>query len=193
MFRSEDPGEGGIHHMRGHGSRRLWGVSRPFRGLQDSGSGRNTPTAGAVVLPSSGMAQRQVLVAVSAAQLALGVAGLAIALRRGHCYDHPLMRGRPEHIVRDSLWMGTALSAPVVMLAAQALAIRALRSGPDDGARRALGALGVTMTGGYLIERLCRRRLTPRGFDPVETPVVVAGLVGAAAMGVLGHRAQAGR
>ena len=49
------------------------------------------------------------------------------------------------------------------------------------------------MTAGYLMERLGRRRLTTGGFDPVETPVVVAGLAGAAAMGVFGHRAQAGR
>ncbi len=116
-----------------------------------------------------------------------------LGVRRRHPYDTPLMSGRPEHVVRDSWLSGTALSAPVVMLAAQAWAVRSLHRRPDDGARRALGALGVMMTGGYLVERLCRTRLTPSGFDPVETPIVVAGLAGAAAMGVLGHRAQAGR
>jgi hypothetical protein len=134
------------------------------------------------------MAHRQVLVAVSAVQLAAGLAGQVVALRRRRPYDTPVMSGRPDHVGRDSFLLGTALSAPVVMLAAQARAVRSLRSGPDDGARRTLGALGVTMTAGYLVERLCRRRLTPGGFDPVETPVVVAGLVGAAAMGVLGHQ-----
>jgi hypothetical protein len=139
------------------------------------------------------MAARQALVAVSAVQLAAGVAGQVIALRRHHPYDTPLMSGRPENVARDSVLSGTALSAPVVMLAAQAWAIGRLRARPADGARRALGGLGVTMVAGYLAERLCRRRLTPGGVDPVETPVVVVGLLGAAAMGVLGHRDQAGR
>ena len=139
------------------------------------------------------MAPRQALVAVAAVQLATGVAGQVIALRRRHPYDTPIMSGRPENVGRDSFLSGTALSAPIVMLAAQAWAVRRLRSRPGDGARRTLGGLGVTMVGGYLMERLCRARLTPGGFDPVETPVVVVGLLGAATMGVLGHRDQAGR
>ena len=139
------------------------------------------------------MTPRQALVAVSSAQLAAGVAGQVTALRRHHAYDTPLMSGRPEKVARDSWLQGTALSAPVVMLAGQAWATARLRTAPRDGARRALGGLGVVMTAGYLMERLGRHRLTPRGFDPVETPIVVAGLAGAAAMGVLGHRDQAGR
>jgi hypothetical protein len=139
------------------------------------------------------MAPRQALVAASVVQLAVGVAGQMIALRRRHPYDTPLMSGRPEDVGRDSFLSGTALSAPVVMLAGQAWAIRRLHTRPADGARRTLGGLGVVMVAGYLMERLCRARLTPGGFDPVETPVVVVGLLGAAAMGVLGHRDQAGR
>jgi hypothetical protein len=139
------------------------------------------------------MANRSRLVAAFTVQLAAGLAGQVVAIRRRHPYDTPLMSGQPENVARDSLLQGTALSAPVVMLAAQAWAIRRLRAGPDDGARRVLGGLGVVMTAGYLMERLGRRRLTTGGFDPVETPVVVAGLAGAAAMGVFGHRAQAGR
>jgi hypothetical protein len=130
---------------------------------------------------------------VGSAQLAAGLVGQVLALRRRHAYDTPLMSGRPDHVGRDSWLSGTALSAPVVMLAAQLEALRRLHAGPADGARRALGGLGVTMVAGYLAERLCRRRLTPGGVDPVETPVVVVGLLGAAAMGVLGHRDQAGR
>jgi hypothetical protein len=139
------------------------------------------------------MGHRSMLVTVSTVQLAAGLAGQVVALRRRRPYDTPLMSGRPEHVARDSLLQGTALSAPVVLLAAQAWAIARLRTGPHDGARRLLGLLGVLMTGGYLVERLGRFRLSPGGFDAVETPVVVAGLAGAAAMGVLGHRDQAGR
>ena len=79
------------------------------------------------------------------------------------------------------------------MLAAQAWATRRLRRGPDDGARRLLGMLGVVMVPGYLMERYGRAHLRPGGLDPVETPLVLAGLGLAAAMGVLGHRAQTGR
>jgi hypothetical protein len=103
------------------------------------------------------------------------------------------MRGSPEHLGRDSFWAGTAYSAPVSMLGPQLWATLRLRRGPDDGARRLLGMLGVLMVPGYLVERYGRAHLRPGGLDPIETPVVLAGLGLAAAMGVLGHRAEAGR
>jgi hypothetical protein len=139
------------------------------------------------------MAHRRALVAVSTAQLAAGLAGQVVALRRRRNYDVGFMRGRPEHVVRDSFWAGTAYSAPAHMLAAQAWATGRLRRGPDDGARRMLGMLGVIMVPGYLLERYGRAHLRRDGLDPVETPVVLAGLGLAAAMGVLGHRAEADR
>ena len=79
------------------------------------------------------------------------------------------------------------------VLAGELWAIRNLAAGPDDGARRMLGMLGVLMAPGYLAERYVRAHLRPGGWDPVETPVVVALIGLSAAMGVLGHRAQAGR
>jgi hypothetical protein len=78
------------------------------------------------------------------------------------------------------------------MLAAQLFATRSLARGPDDGARRMLGMLGAMMVPGYLLERFGRAHLRPGGFDPVETPVVVAGVGLAAAMAVLGHQAASG-
>ena len=86
-----------------------------------------------------------------------------------------------------------AHSAPAWVLAGQLWAIRNLATGPDDGARRMLGMLGVLMAPGYLAERYVRAHLRPGGWDPVETPVVVTLIGLSAAMGVLGHRAQAGR
>ena len=139
------------------------------------------------------MATRSTLAAASAAQLAAGLAGLVVAVRRRRHYDVGFMKGDPEHVARDSLWAGTAYSAPVTMLAAQVWATARLRRGPDDLARRLLGLLGIVMVPGYLMERYCRAHLRRRGLDPVETPVVLAGLGLAAAMGVLGHRPQAGR
>ena len=130
----------------------------------------------------------QVLVAVSAAQLATGVGGLALALRRRHAFDIPFWRGQPSAVGRDSLLMGTALSAPAVMLGAQAGAIAALLRGPSPAARRLLGGLGAAMVAGYLAERLVRHRLTPSGWEAAESPVIVAGISLAAAMALLGLR-----
>jgi hypothetical protein len=139
------------------------------------------------------MSSRTLLVRVSHAQLTGQVAGLAVALRRKRYYDVGFMTGSAEHIGRDALWNGTAYSAPVHMLAIQLWAIRRLAARPDDFARRVLGALGALNVAGYLAERFFRQHLRPRGFDPVETPVIVASLALAAAMTVLGHRTQAGR
>ena len=139
------------------------------------------------------MTARSALVAVSRAQLVAQLAGLAVALRRGRYYDVGFMRGSPERIRQDAVWSGTAYSAPVYMIAAQAWATARLRRAPSDGARRLLGMLGVVMVPGYLLERSGRAHLRRGGLDPVETPAALAGLGLAAAMGVLGHRDQAGR
>jgi hypothetical protein len=139
------------------------------------------------------MALRRVLVVVSRLQLVAQLAGLAVALRRKRYYDVGFMRGSPENINRDAVWSGTAYSAPVTMLATQLWATRRLADRPDDLARRTLGMLGALNVPGYLFERFARQHLRPGGFDPVETPVVAASLGLAAAMAVLGHRAQAGR
>jgi hypothetical protein len=71
------------------------------------------------------------------------------------------------------------------MLGAQAWALAVLRRGPDERARTALRWLGTGMVAGDLSERQCRRRLTPAGFDPVETPIVAAGFGGTVAMALL--------
>ena len=55
----------------------------------------------------------RLLVAVSVAQLATGVAGLVAALRRRHPYDVFWMHGRTDTIARDTILRGTALCAPV--------------------------------------------------------------------------------
>jgi hypothetical protein len=137
------------------------------------------------------MAPRAALVSLSSAQLAVQAAGLVVAVRRRRHYDIGFLRGSPQHVVRDALWMGTAYSAPAYLMAAQWWATARLRGQPDDGARRLLGMLGVLYCPGYLSERSVRAHL--RRFDPVESPVALAGVGLAAAMGVLGHRDRAGR
>jgi hypothetical protein len=135
------------------------------------------------------MTPRRLLALLSTAQLAAGLAGLVVAVRRRRPYDLPFLSGSTQHVARDSLWMGTAYSAPAPMLLGQAFATANLWRGPDDGARRMLGMLGVLMVPGYLLERSGREHLSRA--DPVETPVVLAGTALAAAMAVLGHREAA--
>ena len=112
---------------------------------------------------------------------------MAVAVRRKRAFDTPVLSGSPGHVLRDAVPFGTAYSAPAPMLVTQALLIpRAARG--DVRASRGLQALGAGMVAGHLIERLGRLRLRPSGWDPVETPIVVAGLGLAAAMAVLGPR-----
>ncbi|RBY92843.1 hypothetical protein [Blastococcus sp. TF02A-30] len=136
------------------------------------------------------MAHRRALVAVSAVQLAAGLGGQVVALRRRRAYDTPFMGGSPDAVGRDSLVLGTALSAPVTMLIAQAWGTARLAGGPDERARAVLLALSTVMVPGYLLERLCRARLTPGGADAVETPLVATGLAGAVAMALLARPGQ---
>ena len=139
------------------------------------------------------MTPRRRLVAISSAQLAAGLAGMTVAVWRRRNYDLGFLRGRPEHVGRDSFLMGTGYSPPVYMLGVQLWAIRRLAAGPDDGARRLLGMSGAVMAPGYLAEKYVRAHLRPGGWDPVETPVVALSIALAAAMAVLGHQDASGR
>lgn len=134
------------------------------------------------------MDRRRLLAAVSATHLACGLAGTVIALRRGRPYDLGWIRGRPDDIARDAIFMGTALSPPISLLVAQAVMTTVVARGRGPRADWGLGVLGAAMVAGYLGERLIWRRLTVPGADPVESPLVVAGMGLAATMAVLGLR-----
>jgi hypothetical protein len=126
------------------------------------------------------------LAAVSAAQLTVGVAGLAVAVRRRRAYDFLfVLRGNPERVARDALSMGTALSAPLPMLVLQGVATLRLRRNMPGPDRVMLGLLGGAMTGGYLGEALVRARLRPAHWDRVESPIAVIGVGLAATMAAL--------
>ena len=137
------------------------------------------------------MKANRLLAAVSAVQLGAGLGGMALAIRRRRAFDIPGRRGQQSAVGRDSLLMGTALSAPAAMLVTQAAATVALLRRPDAAApARVLGGLGTAMVAGYLLERLGRRRLRRSGWDAAESPTVIAGLSLAAAMALLGLRPQ---
>ena len=132
------------------------------------------------------MRRRHVLAGVSLAQLAAGLVGLPIAIRK-RLPSNPVgvhLNLSADHLARDQVVLGTARSAPGVMLAIQAVATAALLRGPSRRARRTLGVLGCIMTFGYLVER--QPPLLPGRFDPVETPVYGVGLLGAVLMAWLG-------
>ena len=128
------------------------------------------------------MRRRHVLAGVSMAQLAAGLVGLPIAIRK-RLPSNPVgvhLNLSADHLARDQILLGTARSAPGVMLAIQAIATAALLKGPSQRARRSLGVLGCIMTFGYLVER--QPPLLPGRLDPVETPAYGVGLLGAVLM-----------
>jgi hypothetical protein len=81
--------------------------------------------------------------------------------------------------------LGTGLSAPIVILMIEAIATARLAAGPSQWAARTLGVLGGAMAGGYLIEREFPGVLAPGGWDPVVTPIAIAGFGLALAMAAL--------
>jgi hypothetical protein len=132
------------------------------------------------------MDRARLLVAVSAAQLASGVAGMIVALRRVHPYDVFWMHGHPDAIACDTLFKGTAFSAPISTLVTQAALTAVMARRPSRRVAQGLRAVGVTMVAGYMGERLVRQRLRPSGWDALESPLIVTALglsVGMAALG----------
>jgi hypothetical protein len=133
-----------------------------------------------------------VLAATSAAQLATGLTGMAVALKRHHPYDFLLLHGSPETMARDSVLMGTALSAPAYMLVAQGVATGQVARGAKAPSDVVLGGLGAAMVAGYLGEALVRRRLRPSGYDRLESPLVATAIALSGAMAILGLGRRSG-
>lgn len=130
--------------------------------------------------------RRLLLAGISAAQVGAGVLGMALAIRRRHAYEFLMLRGDPDHVGRDAMGIGTALSPPALMLLAQAAGTAQLLRAGSASAERVLGVLGAGMVVGYLGEDLVRRRLRRSGWDKVESPLAAVGLMLAAAMAVAG-------
>jgi hypothetical protein len=116
---------------------------------------------------------------------------MAVAIRRGHAYDVGFMKGTSANVARDSILSGTAFSAPVTMLATQAALTAIVATRGSERAATGLRVLGALMASGYLAERLVRHRLSRGGWEPLESPLVAAGLGLSVGMSLLGARARA--
>jgi hypothetical protein len=128
------------------------------------------------------------LVALSGAQLVSGVAGHLIAVRDGRPVNAALLgqRGRADRVARDAWLHGTGLSAPVVMLGAQAVLTARLARRPSRRTARILGLLGTAMACGYLVEQDFRDAFTRGGWDRQVTPVATAAFVLSLSMAAAG-------
>lgn len=140
------------------------------------------------------MGSRRLLVAVSAVQLVAGAAGQLVALRGRRSFDITLLgwRGQPERVGRDSWWIGTALSPPLVMLSIQAAATVRLWAGPSRTATRVLGSFGAAMACGSLLEREVRSALSPAGWNPTTTPIAAGCFTLAVVMAALSLQERSG-
>lgn len=116
---------------------------------------------------------------------------MAVALKRGHNFDVGFMSGHPDSVARESIFQGTAFSAPVTTLVTQAIATTVLARRPSTVAVRTIGIIGGFNIPGYLSERLVRRRLSPAGWDPLETPLLVVEIALSAMMPLLARRVTA--
>jgi hypothetical protein len=136
---------------------------------------------------------RRPLVAISVAPLAAGAVGQLLALRRGLAFNIAGIgwKGQPDRVATESLLLGTGLSAPVTMLAAQAAVIAHFAATGSQNSARALGVLGAAMARGYLVEQEFRTALTPVGWDRAVTPVAAAGFALALSMARLGLSGRA--
>jgi hypothetical protein len=72
---------------------------------------------------------------------------MVVALRRRHPYDMFWMHGQAEEIARDTLFRGTALSAPVSNLLMQAALTAVVAARPSRRAQQAVGCPGGTVGG----------------------------------------------
>ena len=127
----------------------------------------------------------RLLAIVSAAQLMLGFAGLARAIRNRGSFDIGIMRGSPTTIERDQWVTGTSLSAPGLMLVLQTLSTIGLFTSQRQAAARSLMVLGLIMSLGYPAEREVRRAWRHRQL-PNAVLTAAAELL-AVIMVILGH------
>ncbi|MBI1377868.1 MAG: hypothetical protein GC157_10355 [Frankiales bacterium] len=136
------------------------------------------------------MTRHRLLGVVAGLQVATAFVALRYAVERELSMDALGVRREGRDIARDAWFIGTGITPPLVMMAAQATAGSVVMRRPSAPASRVLGALGAVMAAGYLLERESRSALTR--WDPRLTPLTAAGVALTAPMMGLGLRRDAG-
>jgi hypothetical protein len=134
---------------------------------------------------------RGALVACSAAQMVTSTVALRYAVEQGLAVDLPYagIRRRGDDVPRDSWYLGTGVSQPLLLMAVQLTATSCLLRRPSTPAALALTGIGAVMLNGYLTGGPSRRALAPQGWSREVTPLTGVGLALSAGMTAFGIRA----
>lgn len=125
-----------------------------------------------------------VLAVASTLNLLFSVVGFRKAVQEKIPYDIGFMKGTAEHIARDQITLGSALSPPTIMMVAQAAGTARMFKNPGAGAARLLGVLGLAMSIAGSMERLFHESV--RNPNRSTTPIVAGEGSMAIVMAVLG-------
>jgi uncharacterized membrane protein YraQ (UPF0718 family) len=125
-----------------------------------------------------------VLAVASTVNLLFSVVGFRKAVQEKIPYDVGFMKGLAEHIARDQITLGSALSPPTIMMVAQAAGTARMFKNPGLAAARLLGVLGLAMSIGFSMERVFHESV--RNPNRSTTPIVAGGESTAIVMAVLG-------
>ena len=134
---------------------------------------------------------RGALIACSALQMVASTVALRYAVEQGLAVDLPYARihRRGDDVPRDSWYVGTGVSQPLLLMAVQLAATSCLVRRQSALAALTLTGIGAVMLNGYLTGGPSRRALVPGGWSREVTPVTGAGLVLSAGMTAFGFSA----
>ena len=128
------------------------------------------------------------LVACSMAQMVTSTVALRYAVEQGLAVDLPYVgiRRRGDDVPRDSWYLGTGVSQPLLLMAVQMTATSCLLRRPSAPAALALTGIGAVMLNGYVTGGPSRHALTAGGWSREVTPLAGVGLLLSAGMTVFG-------
>lgn len=135
-------------------------------------------------LPFGGSGLSTVLAVASTLNLLFSVVGFRKALKEKIPYDIGFMKGSAEHIARDQITLGSALSPPTLMMVTQAAGTARMFKNRGTGAASLLGVLGLAMSIGFSMERVFHESV--RNPNRSITPIVAGGELTAIVMAILG-------
>jgi len=131
---------------------------------------------------------RGALVACSAAQMVTSTVALRYAVEQGLAVDLPYagITRRGDDVPRDSWYLGTGVSQPLLLMAVQISATSCLVRRSSALAALTLTGIGAVMLNGYVTGGPSRRALGPGNWTRDVTPLTAAGLLLSAGMTAFG-------